>query len=98
VLAASGCSELAVLRIDGLFAAYVLGLVQGQSYQIWEGRFGSEWARYAPGRLLEAAVVQRVLDDPALQVVDWMTSIAPETLLAANDLEQTVTIHRPAVR
>lgn len=98
VLAASGRLELAVLRIDGLFAAYVLGLVQGSSYQIWEGRFRSEWARYAPGRVLETAVVQRMLDDPALAVVDWMTSIAPETLLAANDLDPMVTLHRPAAR
>ncbi len=84
--------ELAVLTIDGLFAAYVLGVVSGSSYQVLEGRFLTGWAKYSPGRLLEAAVIQRMLDDPTLQTVDWMTAVAPETLLAANDLDPMVIV------
>lgn len=48
--------------------------------------------------MLEAAVVRRVLDDPILDVVDWMTGVAQRTLLAANDSEPLVMICRPAGR
>jgi hypothetical protein len=74
--------ELARLTIDGQLAAYVLGVHDGTTYRLLDGRFVSAWARYAPGRLLETAVLQRVLDDPALDQLDWMTAVAPETLLA----------------
>jgi len=74
--------ELARLTIEGRLAAYVLGVPDGAVYRLIDGRFVGEWARYAPGRVLETAVLQRVLDDPALGRLDWMTAVAPETLLA----------------
>jgi hypothetical protein len=76
--------ELALLTIDGELAAYVLGVPDGAAYRLIDGRFVGTWARYAPGRLLETAVLQRVLDDPRLDHLDWMTAVAPETLLASN--------------
>ena len=92
-LAAIGELELATLRINGEFAAHAIGATNYPVYRVLEGRFVTEWARYAPGRLLEAAVLQRVLDDEAFTTLDWMTAVAPETLLAANDVDHMVLVH-----
>jgi hypothetical protein len=85
-----GLLELARLDIDGELAAYTLGVFDGPVYRLLEGRFVTQWARYSPGRLLEAAVVQRFLDDDALTTFDWMTSVAPESLLGRNDEDPMV--------
>jgi hypothetical protein len=82
--------ELSTLFIDDEPAAYVVGVEDGQHYRVLEGRFVMEWARYSPGRLLEAAVLQRVLDSEHLDRLDWMTSVAPDRLLCANDGEPVV--------
>ena len=87
-----GLLELAILDIDGELAAYTLGVVDGPVYRLLEGRFVTRWARYSPGRLLEAAVVQRVLDDEALTEFDWMTAVAPESLLGRNDADPMVLV------
>jgi Acetyltransferase (GNAT) domain len=87
--------EMTTLLIDGELAAYVLGVVDGDVYRLLEGRFVSRWARYSPGRQLEAAVVQRVLDDPMLSGLDWMTAVAPETLLGYNGADEMVTLEFP---
>ncbi len=92
-LAASGNLELATLHIDGQFAAHALGATDHPTYRVLEGRFVTDWARYAPGRLLEAAVLQRVLDDEMFSTLDWMTSVAPEKLLATNAADPMVLIH-----
>jgi hypothetical protein len=87
-----GLLELATLDIDGELAAYTLGAVDGPVYRLLEGRFVTQWARYSPGRLLEAAVVQRVLDDDAFTTFDWMTAVAPESLLGRNDVDPMVLV------
>jgi hypothetical protein len=89
-LLTSGVVELATLHIDGRFAAYVLGLTDYPDYRVLEGRFVGEFARYSPGRMLEAAVVQRVLSDTDFERLDWMTATAPETLLATNASDEVV--------
>lgn len=85
--------EMARLTIDGQLAAYVLGVHDGTTYRLLDGRFVSAWARYAPGRLLETAVLQRVLDTPTLDQLDWMTAVAPETLLAHTATSPMVALH-----
>jgi hypothetical protein len=85
--------ELSTLLIDDVPAAYVLGVEDGAHYRVLEGRFVVEWARYSPGRLLEAEVLQRVLRSEQLEALDWMTSVAPDRLLCANDGETVVTLH-----
>jgi hypothetical protein len=82
--------ELATIEIDGELAAYVLGVVDHGAYRVLEGNLVTRWTRYAPGRLLEAAVVDRALKDPALGSVDWMTSRAPDRLLGSNGVEPVV--------
>lgn len=91
-LVRSGELELATLHIDDMFAAYAMGIVDGPVYRLLEGRLDTKWARYSPGRLLEAAVVQRMLDDPALDTLDWMTAVASEALLALNDADPMVVV------
>jgi hypothetical protein len=87
-----GLLELAILDIDGELAAYTLGVVDGNAYRLLEGRFVTDWARYSPGRLLEIAVVERVLADEALTTFDWMTAVAPESLLGQNDSDPMVLV------
>jgi CelD/BcsL family acetyltransferase involved in cellulose biosynthesis len=89
---AQECVELAVLRIDGEFAAYVFGVMDGSAYRVLEGRLVSEYARYSPGRILEAAVLERVLNDKRFDSLDWMTSIASDRLLATNAADDVVVV------
>ncbi len=88
-LLGAGRAEVATLRLDGDLAAYALGTWDAGWYGIPEGRFRTSYARYAPGRVLEAAVVQRMLDDPEMVGVDWLSAVAPETLIAANGAQPT---------
>jgi hypothetical protein len=83
--------ELATLTVDGTLAAYVLGIVDGPWYRVLDGRMDSAFARYAPGRVLEASVLERALGGGAAGV-DWMTSVAPESLLAATTVQPVVTL------
>jgi hypothetical protein len=92
----AGCLEVATLTVDDELASYVLGVQDGNRYGVMEGRFVTALARYAPGRLLEAAVLERVAQDERYVGLDWMTGVAPETLLAANDADFAVVLRRPA--
>jgi GNAT acetyltransferase-like protein len=94
-LAADGTLEVSTLCIDDRLAAQVIALVEPTTYRVLEGFMVTEYARYAAGRVLEAAVLQRFLDEPALERLDWMTAVAPESLLAANEL-QPVSVVRAA--
>jgi Acetyltransferase (GNAT) domain len=91
-LVEGGGVEVSTLHLDGALAAYVVGLDDGAACRVLDGRFVGRWARYAPGRLLETAVLQRMLDDPHKSCLDWMTPIAPEALLVANDAQPVVTL------
>ncbi|MFI5099243.1 MAG: GNAT family N-acetyltransferase [Actinomycetes bacterium] len=91
-LADAGCLELAMAQIDGHLAAYVLAILDQPTYRVLEGHLATRWSRYAPGRVLEAAVLQRMLDDSAYETFDWMTSVASETLLATNDRDAVVVV------
>jgi hypothetical protein len=91
-LASVGVLRLVTLRLNGGLAAYVLGVEDGDIYRILEGRYVAPWARYAPGRVLEAAILDSVVESDELAVLDWMTGIAPETLLAANGVDPLVVI------
>jgi len=80
--AASGELEVATLRLDGNLAAYVLALVDPPAYRVFDGRFAPPWRDYSPGRRLEAAVVEHARRRRFL-VLDWMSSVAPEKLIAS---------------
>jgi GNAT acetyltransferase-like protein len=91
-LALDGMLEVATAHVDDTLAAHVIGIRDGKTYRVLEGHFVTAWARYAPGRLVEAAVVQRMLDEPDMIALDWMTSVAPESLLATNAAAPMVTL------
>jgi len=91
-LSLDGLIEVATARIDGALAAHVVGVRDGATYRVLEGHYVTAWGRYAPGRLLEAAVVQRMLDEPDMVALDWMTSVAPESLLATNAIAPMVVL------
>ncbi len=92
-MAAAGQLELATMQLNDATVAFTLGSRDGVTYRLLEGRFVTQWARYAPGRLLEAAVVQRMLDDAELTIFDWMTAIASESLLGSNAWQPAVVLH-----
>jgi len=84
--AASGELEVATLRLDGHLAAYVIALLDRPAYRVFDGRFAPSWRLYSPGRRLEAAVVEHARRGP-FRMLDWMSSVAPEKLVASTCAE-----------
>jgi hypothetical protein len=62
---------------------------------VLDGRYVERFSRYAPGRLLEAAVLEHVRGSHRLDLVDWMTTVGPESLLAANGSDPLVLLRSP---
>ena len=79
-----GAVEITSLLINSEVAAYVIGLVDGDSYRVFDGHINNAFRRYSPGRLVEAAVLERALQTATLSEVDWMAGAAPEKILVAN--------------
>ena len=79
--------EIASLRFDGELAAYAVALLDGDVYRVYDGRMNSAWAAYSPGRLVEAAALNRALMDTRFRLLDWMSGVAAEKLLVANVAE-----------
>jgi hypothetical protein len=76
--------EIATLLIDGGLAAYVVSLLDGSSYRVYDGRFDSAFAHLAPGRLLESAALERALGDPRYTELDWWSGLSSDKLLTEN--------------
>jgi hypothetical protein len=89
--AARGELEVGTLRLDGHLAAYVIALVDRPAYRVFDGRFAPPWRRYSPGRRLEAAVVDHARHE-GFTVLDWMSSVAPEKLVASTWAEPRWTV------
>ncbi|MFN0030496.1 MAG: GNAT family N-acetyltransferase [Acidimicrobiales bacterium] len=83
-----GCVEVTTLSLDGELAAYVIALIDGASYRVFDGHFSEAFARFSPGRLVEAAVLERAMGCAELTELDWLAGVAVEKILAANT-------HRP---
>lgn len=81
--------EIATLRLDGELAAYVVSLLDGPSYRVFDGRFAPAWSRYSPGRQVETATLVRAFEGDRWREVDWMSGLASEKLLAANAEDRT---------
>jgi hypothetical protein len=76
--------EIGSLRLDGRLAAYVVALLDGHSYRVYDGRMSTEHAAYSPGRIIEASALERALKDPRFTLLDWMSGVASEKLLVSN--------------
>ncbi|HUR18486.1 MAG TPA: GNAT family N-acetyltransferase [Acidimicrobiales bacterium] len=81
--------EVATLRFGPSLAAYVVSLLDGESYRVLDGRFDTEWSRFSPGRLVETATLEKAFGDGRFSNLDWMNSVASEKLVAANYFEET---------
>ena len=79
--------EIASLRLDGVMAAYVVALLDGSTYRVYDGRMNSQYSLYSPGRLIEAAALDRAMKDKRFAVLDWMSGVAAEKLLTTNIAE-----------
>jgi CelD/BcsL family acetyltransferase involved in cellulose biosynthesis len=80
--------EIASLRLDDRLAAYVVGLLDGTAYRVYDGRMSTELAAYSPGRLIAAAALDRAMKDERFAVLDWMSGVAADKLLATNVTER----------
>ena len=60
--AARGWLRLAFLRVDGRAIAFELALEQRRSWWFLKGGFDRAWHRYAPGRLLVHAMLERAFE------------------------------------
>ncbi|MDH3683197.1 MAG: GNAT family N-acetyltransferase [Acidimicrobiia bacterium] len=79
--------EIATLRLDGELAAYVVALLDGDTYRVYDGRMSTKFGDYSPGRIIEAEALHRAMTDPRFAVLDWMSGVAAEKLLTANIAE-----------
>ncbi len=79
--------EIASLRLNGDLAAYVVAILDGNTYRVYDGRMNSEFPNYSPGRLIEAAALDRAMTDKRFAVLDWMSGVAAEKLLTTNIAE-----------
>ena len=86
-----GSARLDLLLLEGAVAAYNVSLVQGRAWRVWEGYAAQSWSRFSPGRLLESHLLETALGLGNVDLVDWMTSVAPEAILASNGTYATLT-------
>ncbi|MDP8977200.1 MAG: GNAT family N-acetyltransferase, partial [Actinomycetota bacterium] len=85
-----GEAEIGLLCLDRELAAYTVALLDGRSYRLLDGRFATPWGRYSPGRLIEAAALERLLAGGHFTELDWMSSVGMERLLGYNFVEPTM--------
>lgn len=100
-LAERGEVELTTLRFDGALAAYVVGLLDGPAYRMWDTRFDPRFADYSPGRLAVYESLAGALADERFTGYDWMRGVEPYKLQAATvvvDTENLLAWSSPASR
>jgi diguanylate cyclase len=85
--AAAGQIEISSMLIDGDIAGFVIGLIDDDAYRVFDGHFNSEYHRYSPGRIIESAVLERVMVDARFDSLDWMAGVAAEKILTSNHNE-----------
>ncbi len=64
-----------------------MAILDGDTYRVYDGRMSTTYQQYSPGRLVEAAAMSRAISDSRFTVLDWMSGIAAEKLLATNMAE-----------
>lgn len=80
----AGEVEIAMLRLDGEIAAYVVAIIDGRSWRVFDGHMVSRFSAFSPGRIIEAAALERVVADESLDEVDWMSGVEAGKLLGTN--------------
>ena len=92
-MAAGGDLALHELRIDDRLAAYVVSLRDDRTMHLWDGRIDPALARFAPGSLLHAQLLQDGLADPTIDRIDWGRGDSPYKRKLANLELPSVDIH-----
>ncbi len=85
-LAHRGELELTTLRFSGRMAGYVVGVLDGDAYRLWDGRFDPEFAWYSPGRLVDQSALGAALLDERFQEFDWMRGEEEYKLRTSTDV------------
>ena len=91
-LAGRGEAEITELRIDGELAAYVIGLIDGRSYRMWDTKFSPRWGQYGVGTLVVEASLERALGDDAIEEYDFLRGILHYKMRLANDIVDSQTL------
>lgn len=94
---AAGELELALLRADGRPAAYVISILDTAPdgavvYRGWDGRIATEFARFAPGQILDVAVLEHVLEQTDAVLVDYGRGAQEQKLHYANTMGETAAV------
>ncbi len=84
---ATGQIEISSMLIDDDIAGFVIAIIDDEAYRVFDGHFNSEFGRYSPGRLIEAAVLERAMVDARFGGLDWMAGVAAEKILTSNHNE-----------
>ncbi len=84
-LAASAELELALGEVDGELLAYDIGLLDGDAYRIWDGRFAPGAEALSPGRVLRDADLARALELGCLEL-DHQRGITMAKMQLASDV------------
>ncbi len=84
-LAASAQLELALGEVDGELLAYDIGLLDGDAYRIWDGRFAPSAEALSPGRVLRDADLARALELGCLEL-DHQRGVTMAKMQLASDV------------
>jgi CelD/BcsL family acetyltransferase involved in cellulose biosynthesis len=79
--------ELMLLYIDGAIGAYSLTFRDGTSARMWSSHYDPRWSAYSPGHILSRALVERCVERPDIDVLDWMKGLEAYKLRTANHVE-----------
>ncbi|MDP9341644.1 MAG: GNAT family N-acetyltransferase [Actinomycetota bacterium] len=85
-LARRGEVELTTLRFSGRLAGYVVGVLDGTAYRLWDGRFDPEFSWFSPGRLADQSALAAALAGERFDEFDWMRGEEEYKLRTSTDV------------
>jgi CelD/BcsL family acetyltransferase involved in cellulose biosynthesis len=74
-LADAGQAEIWTLNVEGTLGAYFVGVRDGSSYRILDGRMSTQWGSASLALLLRAELIGELLSDPGIKEVDYMRGV-----------------------
>jgi len=74
-LADAGTLDLWVMYLDGAIGAYFVGVRDGGSFRIMDGRMSGLWRSASPALLLRHDLTAALLADPSIVEIDYMRGV-----------------------
>jgi CelD/BcsL family acetyltransferase involved in cellulose biosynthesis len=71
----AGQAEIWTLNVEGTLGAYFVGVRDGSSYRILDGRMSTQWGSASLALLLRAALIGELLSEPGIKEVDYMRGV-----------------------